>query len=50
MIRRLIARYLRHRDRARSPRPVVITPDQWRLYLNNQHYRERRSHLYGKVT
>ncbi len=46
MIRRLIARYLRHRDRARSPRPVVITPDQWRLYLNNQSYRNKESPLW----
>lgn len=50
MLKRWISRYLRARDRRNQPRPVVITPDQWRLYLNNQHYRERRSHLYGKVT
>lgn len=47
MIRRLISRYLRRRDRLRAPRGVTITPAQWALYLNNCEYRERRSHLYG---
>ena len=49
MIRRMIARFLRARDRRKAPRGVVITPGQWALYLNNQKYRERRSHLYGQV-
>lgn len=49
MIRRMIARFLRARDRRKAPRGVVITPGQWRLYLMNQQYRDRRAHVYGKL-
>jgi hypothetical protein len=44
MLSRLISRFLRARDRRRQPRAVVITPAQWALYLNNQQYRDRRTH------
>ena len=47
MIRIWISRILRAWGRRREPRAVTITPAQWALFLNNQHYRERRSHLYG---
>lgn len=47
MIRRMISRFLRARDRRKAPRGVVITPYQWRLYQMNQTHRDRRSHLYA---
>ncbi|MDD3109634.1 MAG: hypothetical protein PHH32_03210 [Eubacteriales bacterium] len=47
MIRQWISRIRRWYDRRREPRAVTITTEQWALYLNNQQYRERRSHLYG---
>lgn len=47
MIRRMISRFLRARDRRRAPRGVTITPYQWRLYQMNSDYRDRRSHLYA---
>ena len=44
MIRHMISRFLRWRDRRREPRAVAITTAQWALYLNNQQYRDRRYH------
>ena len=48
-MRSLMARFRRWNDRRKEPRAVTITSAQWALYLNNQKYRERRSHLYGQV-